>query len=173
MDFDGSRPDRDQAADQLRLLRGDLAPGQTVRLTMRSGSMLPLLPVGSQLEIAAVPGEACAVGDVVVFRRGDRLVAHRLLLGWGHAPGGWFLERGDGTSPVGFLRPGSILGRVTAVQLPDGEQRRLDDPQARLAGLSEARRSLARFLLRFLISGVRSPLRKARRWLQRGNTGSG
>lgn len=169
MDFDGRRADHDQAVDQLRLMRGDLAPGQTVLLTMRSGSMLPLLPVGARIEVAAVAGDACAVGDVVVFARGGKLVAHRLLLGWGHAPGGWFLERGDGTSPVGFVRPQAILGRVTAVVSFDGRKRRLDDPQARLTGLQEARRSLARFVL----TGVSSPLRKARRWLQRGNTGSG
>jgi len=132
-----------QFADQWRLMHGGLAPGETVRLPVRSGSMLPCLPVGADIEIVPAAGPECRVGDVVVYRRGERLVAHRLLFGWGHAPGGWFLERGDGVSTAGVIRAGRILGKVVAVHLPTGEVRPLDGPER----LRLARRSLARFLL--------------------------
>lgn len=148
----------DQAADQWRLLQGKLAPGETVRLPVRSGSMVPCLPVGAEIEIAAAAGEDCRVGDIVVFRRGDRLIAHRLLFGWGHQPGGRFLERGDGVSALGVLRARDILGLAVAVHHPDGRQQRLDTPAALVEGLRQARRSLARWARDCLTA----PLRKAR-----------
>jgi len=158
----------DQAADQWRLLRGEVPAGETVRLTVRSGSMLPAIPVGAELEIAPVEGRLCRVGDVVVFRQGDRLVAHRLLFGWGEGAGAWFLQRGDGVSPLGAIRARTILGRVVAVRRPGGETVRLAAPEARLEALRLARRSLARIVLIILVT----PARKVKGWLQRGNTGS-
>jgi hypothetical protein len=166
---DTDRADRlDEAADQWRLLHGGLAAGETVLLTVRSGSMLPCLPVGAKIEIAAVDGRECRVGDVVVFRRGDRLIAHRLLFGWGHEPGSWFLERGDGVSPAGLIRARTILGKVVALHRADGRQQRLDCSDALTDNLRRARRSLRQYLL----AGATAPLRKARQWLRRISTGS-
>jgi len=163
------QPRIDEAADQWRLVQGDLAPGETVRLTVQSGSMLPLMPVGARLEVARAEGSDCRVGDVVVFRRAERLVAHRLLFGWGHAPLGWFLQRGDGHSPAGFLRSREVLGRVVAVHAVDGGVRRLTGGDERWQARREARRSLARFVHSLLAE----PARKAKRWLTRGNSDSG
>jgi hypothetical protein len=114
------RPDIDEAADLWRVLNRRLGTGETVWLTMLSGSMLPVLPVGARVAVQAVDGSYCRVGDIVAFRRGDRLIAHRLVFGWGGQPAGWFLERGDGVSPLRFLRPGDVLGRIVAVREADG-----------------------------------------------------
>jgi hypothetical protein len=134
----------DQATDQWRLLQGTLAPDETITLAVQSGSMLPLLPVGATIEIAPCAGNRCQRGEIVVFRQQRRLVAHRLLFGWGDGPGGWFLQRGDGTSPAGFIRPGAILGRVVAVTAADGVRHDLRTAAARDDGLRRARGSLAR-----------------------------
>ncbi|HPD73230.1 MAG TPA: S24/S26 family peptidase [Candidatus Krumholzibacteria bacterium] len=164
-----NRANLDEAAGQWRLLRGDVPPSETVRLTVRSGSMAPFLPVGAEIEVAPASGSECRVGDVVVFRRGDRLIVHRLLFGWGGEPGAWFLQRGDGVSPLGFVRARSILGRVVAVHEAGGACRRFDQPADRLLGVRQARRSLARIVL----ATLKAPARKAKRWFQRENTGSG
>jgi len=129
--------------------------------------MLPSMPVGSRIEVSAVTGNGCHVGDVVVFRRGDRLVAHRLLFGWATGPGGWFLQRGDGVSPAGFLRPRTILGRVLAVHGANGTVLELVGLEAEWQARGAARRSLARFVLSLLTA----PARKAKRWLTRDTTG--
>ena len=42
------------------LLRGRLRPGEPVELPVLSGSMAPLLPIGSRLRI--LPNHACATG---------------------------------------------------------------------------------------------------------------
>jgi hypothetical protein len=127
--------------------------------------MLPSLPVGSSLVIRSQSGARCAVGDVVVFEREGRLVAHRLLLPWGRG----FLERGDGISPAGRVRSDAILGRVVAVRRPDGQTVDLDTPAARRAG----RRAVAASILRWARDGVLVPLRRFKRWLIRENTDSG
>lgn len=168
MNLQTARPLVDQAADQWRLLEGKLAPGEAVLLSVHSGSMLPLIPAGAQIAVVATTGAGRRVGDIVVFRRGDRLIAHRLLFGWGHEPGGWFLERGDGVSAAGFIRARQILGLVVEVQDPAVGQLRLDTPQAAAAGLRLARRSLARFVLTML----ESPVRKACSWFRSDSTGS-
>jgi hypothetical protein len=159
----------DQATDQWRLLHRKLLPGERVRLTVRSGSMLPLLPIGAEIAVAATSGDRCRAGHVVVFRRGDLLVAHRLLYGWGRGACGWFLERGDGVSPIGFIRARSILGLVVEVMDPGGRRQRLDEPMVMSAGLRKARRNMARFLL----EKMKAPARKAMRWFRHDSTGCG
>jgi len=144
---------QDEAVAQWSLLKGTLAPGETVTLAIQSGSMIPLMPVGSRITIEPTSGDCCAVGDIVLFRQQSRLVAHRLLFGWGHEPGGWFLQRGDGVSPLGFLRARAILGKVIAVERSQGEVVDLTTPEARTGGLHAARQSLA--------SWVRSTFRSA------------
>jgi len=158
----------DEAAGQYRLIHGNLAATETVWLTVQSGSMLPLMPVGARIEVAPVEGPRCRVGDVVVFPDGERLVAHRLVFGWGHAPGGWFLQRGDGFSPTGIVRPGSILGRVVAVRRSAADEVSLTGADQRWQARREARRSLVRFVHSLLVS----PVRKVRRWRTRGTSDS-
>ncbi len=158
----------DQALDQWRLMTGDLAPDETVMLTVRSGSMNPLMPVGSRIRVRPIDGARCRIGDVVVFRERNRLVAHRLLFGRGRRPGGWFLQRGDGVSPTGWLRAGRLLGLVTAEIGPDDKRRPLDTSDARIDATRQARRSLNRVV----IEAIKSPARKVKRWLLRGNTDS-
>jgi hypothetical protein len=155
----------DQAAAQLRLVRGQVPPGEHVTLPLRSGSMLPSLPVGSSLVIRSQAGSRCAVGDVVVFKREGRLVAHRLLLAWGRG----YVERGDGVSSAGHVRADAILGRVVTVRRPDGRTLDLDTSAARRAG----RRAAAASLLRWVRGGLLAPFRRLERWLTRGNSDSG
>ena len=158
----------DQALSQWRLITRNVAADETVELAVRSGSMNPLMPVGSRILVRPIDGSRCRVGDIVVFRRSDRLVAHRLLVGWGRGPAGWFLQRGDGVSPLGCLRARRILGLVVAVIDTDGTRREFETPDARIDAVRRARRSLKRIAL----EAVKSPARKVKRWLLRGNTGS-
>ncbi len=153
----------DAAAAWWRLFHGRLAPDERVEMPMLSGSMAPILPVGSTLIIAGVRGDACRMGDVVVFREQDRLVAHRLLLGLPCGRARVFLQAGDGVSPLGWVAPGSILGLVVAVRDADQSTRDLRRPEARREGVRLARRRLRRLVT----SPWSSPLRKAKAWLLR------
>lgn len=153
----------DAAAGWWRLFNGRLAPDQRVEMPMLTGSMSPLLPVGSTLVIAGASGDACRTGDVVVYRDGERLVAHRLLLGWPPGRARIFLQAGDGVSPVAWIATAAILGLVIAVRLVDQTTRDLRQPVAQLEG-----RRLARRRLRNLIwAPWRGPLERGRAWLRR------
>lgn len=55
----------------------DLAREAPVAVTVRGGSMAPLLADGDRVEIA--PARFYWPGDVVAFRSGDGLIIHRLL----------------------------------------------------------------------------------------------
>ncbi len=68
-----------------------LAQGQTGTLTVRSGSMMPLLRLGETLQVAP-HSKLVLPGDLAVFRKDDRLVCHRIMLPV--APG-WYLQKGD------------------------------------------------------------------------------
>lgn len=145
-DLCNERDDHDQLANQWRLLRSNLAPGTVVTLTMQTGSMAPLIPVGATLEVKSTTGVDCRVGDVVVFRRASQLVAHRLLFGWGHEPGGWFLQRGDSISNAGVIRADAIVGRVVAVITPNAKRHDLTDDDAKYHARREVHRGLRRLV---------------------------
>jgi hypothetical protein len=153
----------DAAAAWWRLSQGRLTPDDRVEMPMMSGSMTPILPVGSALIIAGIRRGECRTGDIVVFHDGERLIAHRLLLGWPPGRARLFLQAGDGVSPVGWIAARSILGLVTAVRDPDQPARDLRLPETRREGVRIARRRLRRLL------GLRwpGPLRKVQAWLLR------
>lgn len=85
----------------------------TVSLPMLTGSMAPVIPVGAQLQIAAARRRVFGVGSVVVFVRGEKLVAHRLLFALGFGPGTLYLEKGDWNATGGLIRRREVRGVVT------------------------------------------------------------
>jgi hypothetical protein len=149
----------DAAANWWRLFHDRLASDERVELPMLTGSMAPNLPVGSTLIIASVRGETCRVGDVVVFRDGERLVAHRLLWGWPPGRPRRFLQAGDGISPLGWVAATAVLGIVVAIRDTDQTTRDLRLPRARREGVRLAQRRLRGMFL--------TPLRKGKTWLFR------
>jgi signal peptidase I len=116
----------------------DLAREAPVTVTVRGGSMSPLLADGDRVEIA--PARFYWPGDVVAFRAGDGLILHRFL---GYRRYGGRLAavtRGDAAprpdSPVSLDR---LLGRV--VRVGDRTVR-----QAGLVSLAARARAAAAFL---------------------------
>jgi hypothetical protein len=142
----------DTAANWWRLFQGRLAPEERVEVPVLTGSMAPCLPVGSTLIVAPARGGTCRVGDVVVFRDGDRLVAHRLLWSWPPGRPRRYLQAGDGISRLGWVAATAILGLVVAVRDADRSTRDLRSPEARREGIRSAHRRLRRAVL--------APLRK-------------
>lgn len=125
-------------------------PGALVRLPMLSGSMAPALPCGCELVIDPLGGARARVGDVVVLRVDDHLVAHRVL-GW-RLRGGrrWLLEHGDANARGAWQPCERVVGLVIGATTASGGE--LPPPRSR-------RRAL-RGLLRHIkarITGARAP----------------
>jgi hypothetical protein len=63
----------------LHISRISQAPDKPVRLMVVSGSMSPLLLPGDSIYMEFAPPESLKRGDIVVFRKGESLVTHRLV----------------------------------------------------------------------------------------------
>ena len=126
-------------------------PG-TVSLPMLTGSMAPLIPVGARLEIVAARRRNFGVGDVVVFERATRLVAHRLVFSLGFGRDTLYLEKGDRNLGLGLVRRHDVRGVVTGWR-PGAE------PGAAVVPVPRSRRAALRSLGRSLRIGLGRLLR--------------
>ena len=134
--------DRQQLLDAWLALADPAAdfPG-TVILPMLTGSMAPAIPVGARLVIAAARRRPFGAGHVVVFERGGKLVAHRLLFALGFGPGTLYLEKGDWNATAGLVRRRQVRGVVTG-------WRKAQSPDSPLVAVPRSRRAAALSLLR-------------------------
>jgi hypothetical protein len=91
-----------------------LRDGLTVRLSAFGHSMTPAIASGDALIVQWSSPGALRVGEVVLCRLGNHLVAHRIA---GLRSGPSFLLRCDQTGvDDGWVNPDQILGRVIAVE---------------------------------------------------------
>ncbi|AXJ02479.1 Peptidase S24 [Cyclonatronum proteinivorum] len=107
-----------------------LKRGYHVRIKAGGQSMYPYLLNGDQLEVEPATLETLEPGDIVVFRRNQNLIAHRLhqVTGSGEHIRG--LSIGDsGLSKDEMLTPDIVAGRVVA-RVRDGEEKPLRTPEA-------------------------------------------
>jgi hypothetical protein len=94
--------------------------GRTTWLEATGRSMDPLIPPGSLLlvEFGAVPER---LGEVILFRRPNGAVAHRLVARRRTADGLLLIAKGDGEALADpAFAPEAVLGVVREVKLPDG-----------------------------------------------------
>jgi len=120
-----------------------LSQGHGLRFQALGSSMSPCIPNGSFIHVKPVEISRLRPGDIIFYRTGETLVAHRLLRREGAPPCLTLLTRGDSfpRSAVERLQPGQVLGRVVAVQWPLGWKLRLDCGPGRRLSLLLARLS--------------------------------
>jgi hypothetical protein len=99
---------------------GSLQPGQIVTLPVLSGSMGAQMPPGGTIRVLACSWREIWSGDILVFREGFRLVAHRLLLRWSVGASAVIYQKGDANPLGGFLAGRQIVGVVTESHDPEG-----------------------------------------------------
>jgi hypothetical protein len=143
-------PDHADLLDAWLALTDDaVAFAGPVRLPMLSGSMAPRIPVGADLVIVPADSRGWGTGDVVVFVRDGRLVAHRVLLMVGRGPAAWLLEKGDRNVGAGWIRRRDVRGLVID-RVPNDPRRRylpLREPGTVRESVVYSLRILARRLL--------------------------
>jgi len=104
-----------------------------VWLTVKSGSMLPLIrPQDRVLMCRAAAGQLHR-GDVTVFKRSGSLIAHRVLKELHTDGGACFIEKGDNADGWGEFRADDFIGRITRVR-SGNRVFVLDSRSGRLAG---------------------------------------
>jgi len=86
--------------------------GRQPRMRMVTGSMQPLIQVGDQLLIEPLP-KNIHLGDVVIYRHRDQLIAHRLV----SIEGERFILKGDNVHHFDPPLPREkIIGRVLGLE---------------------------------------------------------
>jgi hypothetical protein len=99
------------------LSREILDNGGTLRFKAGGGSMWPFIQDGAVLTVAPAEPAGLRAGDIVLYRSGDKVVAHRLLLKWNRKGASTLVMRGDALSARLELVPGDgVMGRVVSAE---------------------------------------------------------
>ncbi|MEW6220203.1 MAG: C25 family cysteine peptidase [Thermodesulfobacteriota bacterium] len=89
--------------------------GEEAVLEVQGTSMLPLIRPGDRVQLRFVPAAALRSGDIMVFRQGSVVVAHRYL---GAAQRGGtrrLCQKGDNQRGWGWLDADAVIGRVLVI----------------------------------------------------------
>jgi signal peptidase I len=112
----------------LEVARHILQDGYGVLVKTRGDSMVPIIRSGGFIQVEPVQPEELLLRDIVVYRRQDQVVAHRLVAKQQTGKNLRLFTRGDAFSwrSREEVSPEQVLGRVTAVRSPRGQEMRID-----------------------------------------------
>jgi signal peptidase I len=133
-------PVRDETQTLKRELAGDiLSASGNLRLKVTGWSMLPVLWPGDTLVIEPVSREEISAGDIVLFSRGHRFVAHRVVSKHNATKGPEVQTQGDAMPlPDSPVSGDELMGKVSFV-LRNGKciepSKSLRLPERAVAGL--------------------------------------
>lgn len=94
-----------------------LQAGRAVRLTITTGSMMPMLRPGDQVIVCVARPEELRRGDIVLMQLGDSRVVHRLI-GWRSVDGVQHLiTKGDDARVADAIcAPGNLCGIIMVIE---------------------------------------------------------
>jgi len=98
--------------EELLLKKGELL------LTACSGSMTPLIMIGDKVKVRTTSTEAIGFGDIIVFRKEDKLVIHRVVTKGKFDRQIFFLQKGDRSSFPSRIPAERVLGKVFEIHKP-------------------------------------------------------
>lgn len=129
------------SAEIFELCREILSQGRRVKIKLTGNSMSPFLRPYDVGIVQACTAQACCVGDVLVFRHKQSVVAHRLIKKTVQSSGAIQLTtKGDACrKPDTPFDSGLLLGKLAAFER-GGRQKNLSAP---------GRKLIARFFARF------------------------
>jgi signal peptidase len=91
--------------------------GMSIRFRACGDSMYPTILHGDVITVAPVAAHAVARGDILLYRDGDRVLAHRLISVSSHGTETRFRLRGDTNATCDApVAAAQIVGRVEAVE---------------------------------------------------------
>jgi signal peptidase I len=121
----------------LEVAQNILQEGYGVLLKTRGDSMVPIIRSGGLIQVDPVRPDDLVLRDIVVYRQGDQVVAHRLVAKHQREGNLRLFTRGDAFSWQyrEEISPEQVLGRVTAVRSPRGREIRIDAGWGRVLSL--------------------------------------
>jgi signal peptidase I len=129
--------------DWLELFSGEF--DRDLFLPLLSGSMAFTLLPGDMLTVRPMNGGKAHLGDIVVFREGRKLVAHRLIFVFRISSFELLIQKGDANKTATVIRPSMIVGKVRTARR--GEEVVFEaTAENRDRGRRIARRALVRYM---------------------------
>jgi signal peptidase len=121
----------------LEVARSILEEGYGVLLKTRGDSMVPIIRNGGLIQVDPARPEDLHLRDIVVYRQGDQVVAHRLVARQQRQGNLRLFTRGDAFpwQAREEISPEQVLGRVTAVRSRRGREIRIDAGWGRVLSL--------------------------------------
>ena len=103
-------------SDWFDLTNKDYKNKKYIELPMLSGSMMPVLIPGKNIRIKSISQFEIRVGDIIIFKDGNTLTAHRVLIKLSVAGKTFIYQKGD-TNRLGYWIAGEkIVGYVHSAQ---------------------------------------------------------
>lgn len=92
-----------------------LRQGIDVRLPTFGSSMFPIITTGDRITVS--PSKNLSIGDIILFKRGDELVCHRLIKIYEEGGIKYYQTRGDSFFHLDFrVTHNQILGKVVKIE---------------------------------------------------------
>jgi len=115
MDWMNSKNKKKELKSWLDLISNKLKHNEEISLTILTGSMSPLLEPGDSVKIKPAQCVCCHIGDIIVFRQGQKLTAHRLIFRFAFGKVCILYQKGDVNRLGNFIQLHQIAGKVTGV----------------------------------------------------------
>ena len=93
-----------------------LRQGLALWFKVTSGSMRPLLAIGSEVYISPVPAQLLQIGDIAAFETSQGVVVHRIVACRRHGSTMQFLQMADVDLYPSWIEDDAVVGRVIAVR---------------------------------------------------------
>ena len=122
---------KQQIKHWLELLDDSLEIGGIVELPVLSDSMMPIMVPGRMIKIQRACRDQCSPGDIIVFRDGQKLTAHRLLFSLRVGGVYYCFQKGDANPYGQLIRAERVIGRVIESQDAGGNYINLSSKTSR------------------------------------------
>ena len=109
----------------VELLEDLLLKKRELGLHVLSGSMMPLVKKGDEVIFKHAEPNDIKIGDIIVFKKEDRLIVHRVIRKYYDGDSILFLQKGDNSTNAEVISGESIIGKVFAIR-KGGKNIRLD-----------------------------------------------
>ncbi len=126
------------------LINGLIPDGKVIELPVLSGSMAPLIMPGKKVLICSCPGRASRTGDIIVFKEGNSLTMHRILVRLPFGGASLLYQKGDASQFGNWIRHERVVGIVTAFQDDTGTYTDISHHAAKKKAKREAFRQIIR-----------------------------
>ncbi len=128
----------------LDLIHGLVPPGDSIELPVLTGSMSPLIMPGYTILIRSCTTSEPRAGDIIVFKEGNSLTTHRLLIRLSFGKSSILYQKGDANQFGKWIRSDRVVGVIDCIRNNTGASIIISNNEAKIKAKKESSRQIAR-----------------------------